>query len=74
MRPFLTSSDPALAIVAAAALAREHRRRRTSTAAEDTLRRFSSDTREQARRWRLQVARALGDVTQPARSGRCSCR
>ena len=35
-------------------------------AAEETLRHFSSDTREQGAEWRLQVARALGDVKNPA--------
>jgi AAA family ATP:ADP antiporter len=65
MRPFITGTDPALAIAAAAALA-------GSTAeadlkvAEDTLRRYSVDAREHNTEWRLQVAAALGDVRNPS--------
>ena len=66
MRPFLTKHDPALAIAAAAALAASTRARRRRRVAEETLRRFSSDTREQGAESRLQVARALGDVKNPA--------
>lgn len=64
MRPFIAGSDPALAIVAASALASSKDPKDVATA-EDTLRRYSSDVREQAVPWRLQVARALGDVTNP---------
>ena len=64
MRPFITRNDPALAIVAAAALAGSTKPDDVAIA-EETLRRFSSDTREQGAEWRLQVARALGDVTNP---------
>ncbi len=65
MRPFLHGSDPALSIVAAAALASSDSAADVA-AAEDRLRRFSSDTREQATPWRLQTARALGDVSNPS--------
>ena len=65
MRPFLTRNDPALAIVAAAALASSSNPADVA-AAEETLRRFSSDAREPGAEWRLQVARALGDVKNPA--------
>jgi ATP:ADP antiporter, AAA family len=65
MRPFITKSDPALAIVAAAALAASSADDDIA-AAEDTLRKYSADTREPATPWRLQVARALGDVKNPA--------
>jgi AAA family ATP:ADP antiporter len=65
MRPFITGSDPALAIVAASALAGSDQDA-DLTMAEFTLRRFSSDVREQGAEWRLQVARALGDVRNPA--------
>ncbi len=64
MRPFLKSQDPALAIVAAAALG-SSAEEADVTAAEATLRRFADDTREQGVQWRLQVARALGDVHNP---------
>jgi len=62
MRPFITGKDPALAIVAAAALASSPEAKDVQLA-EDTLRRHSTDVRDQATPWRLQVARALGDVT-----------
>ncbi|MEO7133757.1 MAG: MFS transporter, partial [Vicinamibacterales bacterium] len=65
MRPFLAQGDPALAIVAAAALADSARADDVRTA-EETLRRYSSDVRDQGAQWRLQVARALGDVENPA--------
>jgi CRP-like cAMP-binding protein/HEAT repeat protein len=65
MRPFVTRNDPALAIVAAAALAGSTDPADVA-AAEETLRKFSTDAREPAAESRLQVARALGDVTNPA--------
>jgi AAA family ATP:ADP antiporter len=64
MRPFLASTDPALAIVAAAALASSAEPADVD-AAEDTLRQFADDAREQGTPWRLQVARALGDIHNP---------
>ncbi len=64
MRPFIKKNDPALAIVAASALAGSATAEDV-TIAEETLRQFSSDPREQGAEWRLQVARALGDVTNP---------
>ena len=64
MRPFLTGDDPALAIVAASALASSVSAHDIQVASE-TLRRYSEDTREQAAPWRLQVARALGDIKAP---------
>lgn len=65
MRPFIAKGDPALAIVAAAALASSSRAEDIETAA-DTLRRYSSEVGDQGAQWRLQVARALGDVKNPA--------
>ncbi len=65
MRPFITQRDPALAIVAAAALAASNADA-DLTLAEDTLRRYAEDSRDQGTPWRLQVARALGDVRNPA--------
>jgi AAA family ATP:ADP antiporter len=65
MRPFLGGSDHALSIVAAAALA-SSAEPGDVTAAEDELRKFSSDTREQGTPWRLLAARELGEVTNPA--------
>jgi AAA family ATP:ADP antiporter len=65
MRPYLTKGDPALAIAAAAALA-DSTNGDDVTAAEETLRRYSSDGREPGAVWRLQVARALGDIRNPA--------
>lgn len=65
MRPFLHGTDQALSIVAAAALASSTTAADVA-AAEDRLRRFSSDTREQGTPWRLQTARALGEVTNPS--------
>ena len=65
MRPFIRKGDPALAIVAAAALAASSADEDVA-AAEETMRKYSADTREPATPWRLQVARALGDVKNPA--------
>jgi ATP:ADP antiporter, AAA family len=65
MRPFITGNDPVLAIVAAAALASSEAPNDVKIA-EDTLRRYSADTRDPAAALRLQVARALGDVKNPA--------
>ncbi|MDP2054331.1 MAG: HEAT repeat domain-containing protein, partial [Acidobacteriota bacterium] len=65
MRPFLKDRDQGLAIVAASALASSAQAADVA-AAEDQLRRFSSDTREQATPARLLAARALGDVANPA--------
>ncbi|MBM3808655.1 MAG: MFS transporter [Acidimicrobiia bacterium] len=65
MRPFIAGADPALAIVAAAALA-SSRNRKDVEIAEQTLRRYASDVRDQGAPARLQVARALGDVKHPA--------
>jgi AAA family ATP:ADP antiporter len=61
MRPFLTSSDPALAIVAAASLSDSQDAADVDNAAR-TLRSFASDMREQGADARRMVARALGDV------------
>lgn len=65
MRPFITGTDPALAIVAASALAGSANPHDVEIATE-TLERYSNDAREQAAPWRLQTARALGDVKNPA--------
>ena len=65
MRPFITKGDPALAIVAASALAGSAKAEDV-TLAEETLHRYASDPREQGAEWRVQVARALGDVKNPA--------
>jgi len=65
MRPFLKDRDQALSIAAASALASSARADDVA-AAEERLRRFSSDTREQATPARLLAARALGDVANPA--------
>ncbi|HYE88143.1 MAG TPA: MFS transporter [Vicinamibacterales bacterium] len=64
MRPFISGADPALAIVAASALAASPDAQDVAIA-EETLRRYSSDAREQGMQWRLQTARALGDVRNP---------
>jgi ATP/ADP translocase/CRP-like cAMP-binding protein len=64
MRPYLTNADPRLAVTAAVALVTagtEHDR----VAAEATLRRLASDSRERAREARLEVARALGQLPDP---------
>lgn len=65
MRPFLADRDQALSIVAASALASSAQAEDVA-AAEERLRRFSSDTRDQATPARLLAARALGDVSNPA--------
>ncbi|MEP6783369.1 MAG: Npt1/Npt2 family nucleotide transporter, partial [Acidobacteriota bacterium] len=65
MRPFLTKGDPALAIAAASALTSSDRPDDVE-AASAALRKYSSDTADQAAPWRLQVARALGDVRNPS--------
>ncbi|HJU43190.1 MAG TPA: Npt1/Npt2 family nucleotide transporter [Vicinamibacterales bacterium] len=65
MRPFIHKGDPALAIVAAAALA-DSNADKDQKLAEHTLREYSSDTRDRSTAWRLQVARALGDVKNPS--------
>ena len=65
MRPFISGNDPALAIVAAAALAGSSAEADLKKA-EDTLRRYSADTRARGTEWRLHVARALGDVRNPS--------
>jgi len=65
MRPFLKKGDPALAIVAASALAGSATPD-DITLAERTLQEYANDPRDQAAGWRLQVARALGDVKNPA--------
>ena len=65
MRPFLKDRDQGLSIVAAAALA-SSAQAADIAAAEEQLRRFSSDTRERATPARLLAARALGDVANPA--------
>lgn len=65
MRPFLKDRDQGLSIVAASALASSAQADDVA-AAEEQLRRFSSDTREQATPARLLAARALGDVANPA--------
>jgi ATP/ADP translocase/CRP-like cAMP-binding protein len=65
MRPFIKKGDAALAIVAAAALA-DSARSDDVELAESTLRRFLEDTRAQGAQWRLQVARAMGEVKNPA--------
>ena len=64
MRPFIKGDDPALAIVAASALASSVNASDIQIA-DETLRRYSEDTREQFAPWRLQVARALGDIKAP---------
>lgn len=64
MRPFLSKGDPTLAIVAAAALAGSGDADDVRLA-EQTLREYANDSREQAAEWRVQVARALGDVRNP---------
>ena len=65
MRPFLHGKDQALSIIAAAALA-STTHHEDITGAEERLRKFSSDTREQATQWRLLTARALGEVSRPS--------
>jgi ATP:ADP antiporter, AAA family len=65
MRPYLSSADPALVIAAAAALASSTNPADVQTA-EDTLRRFADDGRDQVAHLRLHVARALGEVVNPS--------
>ena len=65
MRPFIQKGDPALAIVAAAALA-DSTFKTDQRLAEDTLREYSADVRAPSTPWRMQVARVLGDVKNPA--------
>ena len=64
MRPFLASPDPALAIAATVALASSSDENDV-TLAEDVLRHFSSDLREQNAEVRVHVAQALGDIKNP---------
>jgi ATP/ADP translocase/CRP-like cAMP-binding protein/HEAT repeat protein len=64
MRPFLDSPDPNLAVTAAAALASSDNEADVATA-EDTFKRFVSDTRASSAGLRQQVARALGLVRNP---------
>ncbi|MGH9387722.1 MAG: HEAT repeat domain-containing protein, partial [Vicinamibacterales bacterium] len=64
MRPYLSSHDPALVIAAAAALASSTNPADVQ-AAEETLRRYADDGRDQAAPLRLHVARALGEVHNP---------
>ena len=64
MRPYLTDSDPTLAVTAAVALV-DAGTEQDRVAAEATLRRLASDSREQARAARLEVAIALGQLSDP---------
>ena len=66
MRPFLTKQRSRARDRRGRGAGRQRATPTTSQIAEETLRRFSSDTREQGAEWRLQVARALGDVKNPA--------
>ena len=63
MRPFLHNDDPLLAITAASALAASESDD-DRAAAEETLRVLATDTREHAAPVRLEVARALGELTE----------
>ncbi len=65
MRPFLHDADPQLAITAAAALAASESET-DRDAAEDTLRKLASDTRDQAIASRVEVARVLGELPDPS--------
>jgi len=65
MRPFLDSTDPALAVVAAASLA-DSPVSADVVSAERALRSLANDTSEQGIEGRLLVARALGDVKNPS--------
>ena len=58
-------SRDASKIVAASALAGSSNPHDVEIATQ-TLERYTNDAREQAAPWRLQTARALGDVTNPA--------
>ena len=64
MRPFLASPDPNLIVTAAAALASSDNEADVATA-EETLKKFASDTRASSADLRRQVARALGLVQNP---------
>src|SRR5688572_8501317 len=64
MRPFLGSSDPALAIAAAASLADSHDPVDVEMAAH-ALRGLAGDARDQGVEGRRLVARALGDIKNP---------
>jgi ATP:ADP antiporter, AAA family len=61
MRPLLSDPETRLATTAAAALARSSAAD-DRVAAEDTLKRLASDTRQQATPIRVEVARALGEL------------
>jgi ATP/ADP translocase/HEAT repeat protein/CRP-like cAMP-binding protein len=61
MRPYLTSTDPSLAISAAGVLASSPRDADVVDARR-RLRRFAADTREEAAGARRQVAQVLGDL------------
>ncbi len=65
MRPYLSSHDPALVIAAASALASSPVHSDVEIA-EDTLRRFAEDVRDQAAHLRMHVARVLGEVHNPS--------
>jgi ATP/ADP translocase/HEAT repeat protein/CRP-like cAMP-binding protein len=65
MRQYLQDADPQLVVTAASALA-ESPDEADRSAAEDALRRLSADTRDQAVPVRLEVARALAHVDNPA--------
>jgi ATP/ADP translocase/HEAT repeat protein/CRP-like cAMP-binding protein len=64
MRPYLVDADPRLAVTAAVALVTAGTED-DRVAADATLRNLASDTREQARDARLEVARALGQLPDP---------
>jgi ATP/ADP translocase/HEAT repeat protein/CRP-like cAMP-binding protein len=64
MRPFLANPDPNLVVTAAAALASSEDESDVDRA-EETFRRFATDTRESSAELRRQVARALGLVQNP---------
>ena len=65
MRPYLSNADPQLAVTAACALAGSADDHDTAAAAE-VLRHLTADAREQNASVRLAVARALGQVPNPA--------
>jgi HEAT repeat protein/CRP-like cAMP-binding protein len=64
MRPYLTSSDPRLAVTAAVAVVTAGTEQ-DRVAAEATLRALASDSRTVAKEARLEVARALGRLSDP---------
>jgi AAA family ATP:ADP antiporter len=64
MRPLLADPEPRLAITAAATLANSATED-DRTAAEETLKRLASDTRQQTAPTRVEVARALGELGDP---------